>query len=107
MVGHTGVKEAIIKACEKVDSCLQKLIHILQEYQYSVVVIADHGNADLAINDDMSPNTAHTINPVPVIFISERNSQLKNGKLADIAPTILNRLNIAIPNEMDCENIIF
>ena len=73
---------------------------------YEFIVIADHGNADLAINDDMSPHTAHTTNPVPIIFISEQNSKLKNGKLADIAPTILNRLNIAIPNEMDGENLI-
>ena len=107
MVGHTGVFSAIVSAVETVDGCLEEIVTKGTQLGYEFIVIADHGNADLAINDDMSPNTAHTINPVPVIFISERNSQLKNGKLADIAPTILNRLNIAIPNEMDGENLIF
>ena len=107
MVGHTGVFSAIVSAVETVDGCLEEIVSKGTQLGYEFIVIADHGNADLAINDDMSPNTAHTTNPVPIIFISEQNSKLKNGKLADIAPTILNRLNIAIPNEMDGENLIF
>lgn len=107
MVGHTGVFSAIVSAVETVDGCLEEIVTKGTQLGYEFIVIADHGNADLAINDDMSPNTAHTTNPVPIIFISEQNSKLKNGKLADIAPTILNRLNIAIPNEMDGENLIF
>lgn len=107
MVGHTGVFSAIVSAVETVDGCLEEIVSKGTQLGYEFIVIADHGNADLAINDDMSPHTAHTTNPVPIIFISEQNSKLKNGKLADIAPTILNRLNIAIPNEMDGENLIF
>lgn len=107
MVGHTGVFSAIVSAVETVDGCLEEIVSKGTQLGYEFIVIADHGNADLAINDDMSPNTAHTTNPVPIIFISEQNSKLKNGKLADIAPTILNRLNIAIPKEMDGENLIF
>jgi 2,3-bisphosphoglycerate-independent phosphoglycerate mutase len=106
MVGHTGVFSAIVSAVETVDGCLEEIVTKGTQLGYEFIVIADHGNADLAINDDMSPHTAHTTNPVPIIFISEQNSKLKNGKLADIAPTILNRLNIAIPNEMDGENLI-
>ena len=107
MVGHTGVFSAIVSAVETVDGCLEEIVTKGTQLGYEFIVIADHGNADLAINDDMSTHTAHTTNPVPIIFISEQNSKLKNGKLADIAPTILNRLNIAIPKEMDGENLIF
>ena len=107
MVGHTGVFSAIVSAVETVDGCLEEIVTKGTQLGYEFIVIADHGNADLAINDDMSPHTAHTTNPVPIIFISEQNSKLKNGKLADIAPTILNRLNITIPKEMDGENLIF
>ncbi|MGY8927059.1 MAG: 2,3-bisphosphoglycerate-independent phosphoglycerate mutase, partial [Flavobacteriales bacterium] len=101
MVGHTGDYPAIIKAVETVDSCLKDVVTsgILKGYEF--IVIADHGNADFAINPDGTPNTAHSLNPVPVVFVTmEKNIQLKSGILADIAPTILERLEIPQPIEM-------
>lgn len=101
MVGHTGVYEAIIKAVETVDSCLEKVVNTGLKYNYEFLVIADHGNADYAINPDGSPNTAHSLNAVPVVLVShEKGLKLKNGILADVAPTILRRLGIAAPIEM-------
>ena len=106
MVGHTGVFPAIIKAVETVDFCIEEIISKGEKMGYEFIVVADHGNADMAINPDLTPNTAHTTNPVPVVFISEKNVKIKGGKLADIAPTILNRLGIACPNEMNGESLI-
>ena len=107
MVGHTGVKEAIIKACEKVDSCLQKLIHILQENQYSVVVIADHGNADKMINKDGTPHTAHTVNLVPMVVVDNQvKESIKEGILADVATTILDLMQINKPSEMTGKSLL-
>ena len=101
MVGHTGVYDAIIKAVETVDSCLKDVVTAGLELNYEFLVIADHGNADFVINADGSPNTAHSLNPVPVILVSnEKNLSIKDGILADVAPTILNRLGIASPMEM-------
>jgi len=101
MVGHTGVYEAIVKAVETVDSCLQKVVETGLEHGYELLIIADHGNADFAVNADGSPNTAHSLNPVPVILVSkERDLILKDGILADVAPTILRRMGIAAPIEM-------
>jgi 2,3-bisphosphoglycerate-independent phosphoglycerate mutase len=101
MVGHTGVYEAIVKAVETVDSCLQQVVETGLEHGYELVIIADHGNADFAVNADGSPNTAHSLNPVPVILVSnERDLVLKDGVLADVAPTILRRMGIAAPIEM-------
>jgi 2,3-bisphosphoglycerate-independent phosphoglycerate mutase len=101
MVGHTGVYEAIVKAIETVDSCLQKVVETGLEHGYELLIIADHGNADFAVNADGSPNTAHSLNPVPVILVSkERDLVLKDGILADVAPTILRRMGIAAPIEM-------
>ena len=94
MVGHTGVYEAIIKAAEKVDNCVERIVTQGIRKGYSFVIIADHGNADYAINTDGTPNTAHSTNPVPCILIDKDNQQIKNGKLGDIAPTILSLLNI-------------
>jgi 2,3-bisphosphoglycerate-independent phosphoglycerate mutase len=107
MVGHTGVFSAIVSAVESVDQCLEEIVKKGTLLGYEFIVIADHGNADLAINEDMSPNTAHTTNPVPIIFVSQEKHQLKSGKLADIAPTILKRLNVPVPDEMNGENLIF
>jgi 2,3-bisphosphoglycerate-independent phosphoglycerate mutase len=107
MVGHTGVFSAIEKAVETVDTCLKKIVNEGVKLGYEFIVIADHGNADLAINPDETPNTAHTTNPVPIVFISEQSLQVKDGKLADIAPTILKRLGIEAPNEMDGESLIY
>ena len=105
MVGHTGISHAIIKACEKVDQCLELLFKSLQEFNYSVVIIADHGNADKMINKDGSSHTAHTINMVPVIVYDKDVQSIKNGKLSDIAPTLLNLMNIKKPIEMSGESL--
>ena len=107
MVGHTGVYEAIIKAVETVDSCLENLVKSMQPLGYQFIVIADHGNADFAINEDGTPNTAHTTNPVPVWFVSEnKNLSIKDGILADVAPTILGIMGIAQPDQMTGKNLI-
>jgi 2,3-bisphosphoglycerate-independent phosphoglycerate mutase len=101
MVGHTGIWEACIKAVEAVDACVEKVVTSALEKDYAVFLLADHGNADYEINEDGSPNTAHTTNPVP-FFVIDKNfdGQVKAGKLGDIAPTILTMMNIAIPAEM-------
>lgn len=107
MVGHTGVYEAIVKAVETVDSCLKDVVTTGLEMNYEFLVIADHGNADYAINPDGSPNTAHSLNPVPVVLIShEKGLTLKDGILADVAPTILRRLGIAAPMEMTGTSLV-
>jgi 2,3-bisphosphoglycerate-independent phosphoglycerate mutase len=107
MVGHTGVFNAIVKAVETVDCCLQKIINTGLKEGYSFIVISDHGNADLAINKDGSPHTAHSLNPVPVIFVSQEiNNKIKNGVLGDIAPTILKLFGIKKPDEMTGEALI-
>lgn len=106
MVGHTGVYSAIVKAVETVDSCLDNVLQCLEKYNYSVIIIADHGNADYVENLDGSPNTAHTTNPVPCVLIDSDFKKINNGKLADIAPTILRIMNIPIPEIMDGEVLV-
>jgi 2,3-bisphosphoglycerate-independent phosphoglycerate mutase len=107
MVGHTGVYEAIVKAVETVDSCLKDVVTTGLELNYEFLVIADHGNADFAINPDGTPNTAHSLNPVPVVLVSnEKGLSLKDGILADVAPTILRRLGIAAPMEMTGNSLV-
>ena len=106
MVGHTGVKEAVIKAVETVDSCLGEIVEAGKAHDYSFIIIADHGNADYIINQDGSPNTAHTTNPVPVILIDEQYKQIKKGKLADVAPTILQIMDVETPEEMNGEILV-
>ena len=103
MVGHTGDFEAAKVAAETADDCLRELMDVALDHDYVAIVIADHGNSDYMINQDGSPNTAHTMNPVPVFYLSkdQRNTALKNGKLGDIAPTILTLMGIPIPPEMD------
>ncbi len=103
MVGHTGIFEAAIKAVETVDACAKRLIEIGQQYNYAAIIIADHGNSDFMINDDGTPNTAHTLNPVPCFFVANDTQGLKleNGKLGDIAPTILKLMGLEQPTEMD------
>ena len=100
MVGHTGNYNAIINAVETVDKCTKKIIECGIENDYAFIVIADHGNADIARNNDGSPNTAHTTNPVPCFLINTDYTNIKDGILADIAPTILNIMGINIPQEM-------
>ncbi|MBQ4916119.1 2,3-bisphosphoglycerate-independent phosphoglycerate mutase [Maribacter sp. MMG018] len=94
MVGHTGVMEAAIKACETVDKCAKDVITTAIENDYSVIVIADHGNCETMINPDGSPNTAHTTNPVPLILVDKDIKHIKDGVLGDIAPTILKMMGI-------------
>ena len=106
MVGHTGDFSAAVKACEVVDECLSKLITTSVENNYTIIVIADHGNSDMMINDDGSPNTAHTMNPVPIILVDKKIKKISNGILADIAPTILKVLDLEIPNEMNGKVLI-
>ncbi len=98
MVGHTGVWEAVIKAVETVDVCVEKLMITALEHDYCVFLTADHGNADYEINEDGTPNTAHTLNPVPLFIIdNEWKGSITPGKLGDIAPTILTMMNLPIP----------
>ena len=101
MVGHTGVFSAVVKAAETADSCTKAVVEIGLANGYSFIIIADHGNADYMINDDGSPNTAHTTNLVPCIVIDDDVKQVKDGKLGDIAPTILKILGVAIPEKMN------
>ncbi|MDF1696524.1 MAG: 2,3-bisphosphoglycerate-independent phosphoglycerate mutase [Saprospiraceae bacterium] len=105
MVGHTGVFEAGKKAASFIDGCLERLVPTMLDHEYSIIVIADHGNSDIMINPDGSPHTAHTTNMVPVFFISNeeamKNVTIRNGKLGDIAPTLLHVMNIEKPEEMD------
>lgn len=108
MVGHTGVYEAIVKAVETVDTCLKDVVTAGQEKGYEFIVIADHGNADYAINPDGTPNTAHSLNKVPVVFVThETEYKLSDGILADVAPTILDRLMIEQPEEMTGESLLY
>lgn len=102
MVGHTGVFNAVIKAVETLDRCLSKIIPVALEKNYGIVILADHGNGEYMLNEDGSPNTAHTKNPVPCILVSDKKGiKLNNGKLADIAPTILQMMALPVPVEMD------
>ena len=106
MVGHTGVYEAVVKAVETVDQCLQQVVETGIKNDYSFIIIADHGNAECVFNPDGSPNTAHTTNPVPCILIDKDFHQINNGKLADLAPTILKIMGIGIPQEMTGEILV-
>ena len=107
MVGHTGVYEAIIKAVQTVDTYLQRLVEVGEELGYEFLIIADHGNADFAVNDDGSPNTAHTTNPVPVWWVTqEREQDLRHGILADVAPTLLQMMGLVQPLEMTGKSLI-
>ncbi len=102
MVGHTGVFEAAVKAVETVDACNQAVTEAALRNGYSIIIIADHGNADVMINDDGTPNTAHTTNLVPCIFVDNNyRGKIRNGKLGDLAPTILKWLGIPLPAEMN------
>lgn len=102
MVGHTGVFDAVVKAVETVDQCNEAVTEAARKNGYSTIIIADHGNADMMINDDGTPNTAHTTSLVPFILVDDQyTGKLKNGKLGDLAPTILTLMGVAIPQEMN------
>src|SRR5690606_35759251 len=101
MVGHTGVFEAAVKAAETVDQCAESIVNAALENNYTTLILADHGNADVMLNPDGTPNTQHSTNLVPLILIQNKNQfKLNNGKLGDIAPTILKLMDVPIPEEM-------
>ena len=106
MVGHTGVYEAIEKAVRAVDKCVEKVVEAAKRNGYEVVMIADHGNADNAVNTDGTPNTAHSLNPVPIVVVSERVRSVRNGILADVAPTVLKLMGLPQPAEMTGEALV-
>jgi 2,3-bisphosphoglycerate-independent phosphoglycerate mutase len=106
MVGHTGVYSAILKAAETADECLQTVVETGKKLGYSFIIIADHGNSDFAINPDGSPNTAHSMNPVPVVVINENVTKIHAGTLRDVAPTILDLMKIEQPEEMTGTSLI-
>jgi len=106
MVGHTGVMDAAIKACEAVDTCVETVITTALEHNYTTLLIADHGNCETMINPDGSPNTAHTTNPVPIILIDKELTSIKDGVLGDIAPTILKLIGVEKPDVMTQSSLI-
>ena len=107
MVGHTGIYNAIAKAVHAVDNCVKDVIEAAKANGYEAIIIADHGNADNAINTDGTPNTAHSLNPVPFIYVTDNNSAtVKDGRLADVAPSILHIMGLEKPADMTGENLI-
>ncbi len=107
MVGHTGVFQAAVKACETVDGCAKAVVDAAMENEYLTIIIADHGNSDIMINPDGSPNTAHTTNLVPCIIVDKDfRGELNDGKLGDLAPTILNFIGLDIPEAMTGDSLI-
>ncbi|MDE6459641.1 MAG: 2,3-bisphosphoglycerate-independent phosphoglycerate mutase, partial [Paramuribaculum sp.] len=107
MVGHTGVYEAIEKAVKAVDECVERTVEAAKAADYEVIIIADHGNADNAVNPDGTPNTAHSLNPVPCVYVTERkDAKVEDGKLADVAPTILDIMGLKQPSEMTGHSLI-
>jgi 2,3-bisphosphoglycerate-independent phosphoglycerate mutase len=106
MVGHTGVYEAIKKAVEAVDTCMGEVVDAAVKNNYEAIIIADHGNADNAVNNDGSENTAHSLNPVPIVLVSDRFQKVDNGILADVAPTILKMMSMDESGEMTGKSLI-
>ncbi len=102
MVGHTGIYEAIEKAVVAVDACVKDVIEAAKAQDYEAIIIADHGNADHALNEDGTPNTAHSLNPVPCVYVTENKAaKVEDGRLADVAPTILKIMGLEVPAEMN------
>jgi 2,3-bisphosphoglycerate-independent phosphoglycerate mutase len=107
MVGHTGVYEAIEKAVVAVDKCVEETVEAAKTNGYEVIIIADHGNADNAVNEDGSPNTAHSLNPVPCVYVTEnKDAKVSDGILADVAPSILSIMGLEQPKEMTGKNLL-
>ena len=107
MVGHTGVYDAIEKAVAAVNNCVKTVVEAAKATGYETIIIADHGNADNAVNPDGTPNTAHSLNPVPCVYVSDNaNATVENGRLADVAPTILHILGMPQPAEMTGHNLV-
>ena len=106
MVGHTGIMEAAIKACEAVDVCVKEVVEAALANDYTTIIIADHGNCETMINPDGSPNTAHTTNPVPIILVDKDLKKINDGVLGDIAPTILELMGVAQPDAMTSHSLL-
>ncbi|MFM7216828.1 MAG: 2,3-bisphosphoglycerate-independent phosphoglycerate mutase [Bacteroidota bacterium] len=106
MVGHTGVFNAVVKAVETVDNCVRRIVEAGLPNGYAFLITADHGNADFMINEDGTPNTAHTTNPVPLFLLGSHESVLRNGRLADLAPTVLSLMGIAPPDAMTGKSLL-
>lgn len=106
MVGHTGVMEAAIKACEAVDQCVKEVIETALANNYTTIVLADHGNCEVMINEDGTPNTAHTTNPVPIILVDPELKHIEHGVLGDLAPTILKLMGVPQPEEMTRHSLV-
>ena len=106
MVGHTGVVPAIIKAVETVDRCLAKLLAKAKEEGFTAIITADHGNCEAMFDDEGKPITSHTTNPVPIFLYNDGKHKLKDGVLADLAPSLLDILNIEKPKEMTGESLL-
>ena len=107
MVGHTGIYEAIEKAVKAIDECVKDTVEAAKANDYEVIIIADHGNADHALNEDGTPNTAHSLNPVPFVYVTEnKNAKVENGVLADVAPSILHILGMPQPADMTGRDLI-
>jgi 2,3-bisphosphoglycerate-independent phosphoglycerate mutase len=106
MVGHTGVYDAIRQAVKTIDICVDKVVNAAREAGYTILITADHGNADNAVNEDGSPNTAHSLNPVPFIVVDEDIKEVKDGRLADVAPTVLKLMGIEQPADMTGEALV-
>ena len=107
MVGHTGVYDAIEKAVVAIDNCVKDTVEAAKANDYEVIIIADHGNADHALNEDGTPNTAHSLNPVPFVYVTEnKDAKVENGVLADVAPSILHIMGLAQPEEMTGRDLI-
>jgi 2,3-bisphosphoglycerate-independent phosphoglycerate mutase len=107
MVGHTGVYEAIEKAVVTIDACLHDTVEAAKAHGYEVIIIADHGNADHALNEDGTPNTAHSLNPVPFVYVTDKkDAKVENGILADVAPSVLHIMGIPQPADMTGHSLI-
>lgn len=107
MVGHTGIYEAIEKAVVAIDNCVKDTVEAAKANDYEVIIIADHGNADHALNEDGTPNTAHSLNPVPFVYVTaNKDAKVENGVLADVAPSILHILGMAQPADMTGKDLI-
>ena len=106
MVGHTGIMDAAVKACEAVDSCVEAVITTALNHNYTTLLIADHGNCEIMMNPDGSPHTTHTTSPVPLILVDKELTKIEDGVLGDVAPTILKLMGIEQPKAMSRHSLL-